>query len=148
MRSMAFVTLFVAIVINLLLRVRIPPRTSGPLLDWRAFTEIPYIFFVLGFFLIYWAVYFAFYYVCFPLLSSVNTSTDIPVDGSLRFQLRQFQFSGLNKHPSHCQRHRYSRPYSTRIHRFPLARSTQHRHSYRSCCCCRLILLDWGGPFP
>ncbi|CAG8972029.1 hypothetical protein HYALB_00004893 [Hymenoscyphus albidus] len=62
-RSMAFVTLLIAIVINLLLRVRIPPRTSGPLVDWKAFTEIPYTFFVLGFFLIYWAVYFAFYYV-------------------------------------------------------------------------------------
>jgi predicted MFS family arabinose efflux permease len=62
-RSMAFVTLLIAVIINLLLRVRIPPRTSGPLADWRAFTERAYLFFVIGFFLIYWAVYFAFYYV-------------------------------------------------------------------------------------
>ncbi len=60
---MGFVTLAIAIAINLLLRMRIPPRKSGSLADWTAFTEIPYIFFVLGFFLIYWAVYFAFYYV-------------------------------------------------------------------------------------
>ena len=60
---MGFVTLVVAIAINLLLRMRIPPRRSGPLVEWRAFTELPYIFFVVGFFLIYWAVYFAFYYV-------------------------------------------------------------------------------------
>lgn len=60
---MGFVTLVVVILINVLLRVRVPPRSSGPLADWKAFTEISYIFFVLGFFLIYWAVYFAFYYV-------------------------------------------------------------------------------------
>ncbi|KAI1781346.1 MFS general substrate transporter [Hypoxylon cercidicola] len=62
-RSMAFVTLFVSILINLLLRVRIPARRSGPLADLHAFKELPYIFFCVGFFLIYWAVYFAFYYI-------------------------------------------------------------------------------------
>ena len=60
---MGFVTLVVAIAINLLLRMHVHPRRSGPLADWRAFTKIPYTFFVTGFFLIYWAVYFAFYYV-------------------------------------------------------------------------------------
>ena len=60
---MGFVSLFVAILINLLLRVRIPPRKSGPLADLKAFTELPYVFFCIGFFLIYWGVYFAFYYV-------------------------------------------------------------------------------------
>jgi hypothetical protein len=65
---MAFVSLFIAIPINLLLRVRIPARKSGPLADLRAFTELPYIFFVIGFFLIYWAVYFVFYHVRTPYL--------------------------------------------------------------------------------
>lgn len=60
---MAFVTLIISIAINLLLRIRIPPRTSGPLADWKGFTDITYVFFVIGFFFIYWAVYFAFYYV-------------------------------------------------------------------------------------
>lgn len=62
-RSMAFVTLFVSILINLLLRVRVPARTSGPLFDFHAFKELSYILFCVGFFLVYWAVYFAFYYV-------------------------------------------------------------------------------------
>ncbi|KAI2619632.1 MFS general substrate transporter [Hypoxylon sp. NC1633] len=62
-RSMAFVTLFVSALINLLLRVRVPARKSGPLADLHAFTELPYIFFTIGFFLVYWAVYFAFYYI-------------------------------------------------------------------------------------
>ncbi|OTB09045.1 hypothetical protein M426DRAFT_316339 [Hypoxylon sp. CI-4A] len=79
-RSMAFVTLFVSILINLLLRVRVPARRSGPLADLHAFKELPYIFFCVGFFLIYWAVYFAFYYIdlygytyaSFTSLDSIN----------------------------------------------------------------------------
>lgn len=79
-RSMAFVTLFVCVLINLLLRVRIPARRSGPIADFHAFTELPYIFFCIGFFLVYWAVYFAFYYIdlygytyaSFTSLDSIN----------------------------------------------------------------------------
>lgn len=62
-RAMAFVTLFVSILINLLVRVRIPPRRSGPLFDFHALKEPAYVFFSIGFFFVYWAVYFAFYYV-------------------------------------------------------------------------------------
>ena len=63
---MALVTLVVAIPINLLLRMRVPARKAGPLVDLHAFKELPYVFFTIGFFLIYWAVYFAFYYVRNP----------------------------------------------------------------------------------
>lgn len=62
-RAMAFVTLFVSILINLLVRVRIPPRRSGPLFDFHALKEPAYVFFSIGFFFVYWAVYFAFYYI-------------------------------------------------------------------------------------
>lgn len=62
-RSMAFVTLFISVLINLLVRVRIPARRSGPLFDFHALKEPAYVFFCIGFFLVYWAVYFAFYYV-------------------------------------------------------------------------------------
>lgn len=62
MRSMAFVTLFISILLNLLVRVRIPARRSGPLFDFHALEEPAYVFFCIGFFLVYWAVYFAFYY--------------------------------------------------------------------------------------
>ncbi|KAI1631586.1 MFS general substrate transporter [Biscogniauxia mediterranea] len=79
-RSMAFVTLFVSVLINVLLRVRVPPRKSGPLADLHAFREPAYVFFAVGFFLIYWAVYFAFYYIdlygheyaSFTSLDSIN----------------------------------------------------------------------------
>ncbi|KAI0506270.1 MFS monocarboxylate transporter [Xylaria bambusicola] len=79
-RSMAFVTLFISIFINLLLRVRVPARKSGPIAELGAFKELDYVFFIIGFFLIYWAVYFAIYYIdlyghtyaSFTSLDSIN----------------------------------------------------------------------------
>lgn len=75
-RSMAFVTLFISVLINFLVRMRVPARRSGPLFDFHALKEPAYVFFSIGFFLVYWAVYFAFYYVrtfsmrCLSLLFS------------------------------------------------------------------------------
>ncbi|KAI0096702.1 MFS monocarboxylate transporter [Nemania sp. FL0031] len=79
-RSMAFLTLFICIIINLLLRIRVPARKSGPIADLGAFKELDYVFFVIGFFLIYWTVFFAFYfidlyghkYASFTTLDSMN----------------------------------------------------------------------------
>lgn len=42
---------------------RLPPRKSGPLVEWAAFHELPYTLFAIGMFLNFWALYFAFYYV-------------------------------------------------------------------------------------
>lgn len=47
----------------LLLRPRLPPRRSGPLLDWGAFREPTYVLFCLGMILKFWGLYFAFYYI-------------------------------------------------------------------------------------
>lgn len=62
-RIMGFVMLFNVIVILTLARTRIPPRTTGPLIEWTAFRELPYVLFAVGSFLSLWGVYFAFYYV-------------------------------------------------------------------------------------
>ncbi|KAF4987392.1 hypothetical protein FDECE_15452 [Fusarium decemcellulare] len=45
------------------LKSRIPPRRSGPLVEWAAFKEMEYSFYVLGSFMCFWGVYFAFYYL-------------------------------------------------------------------------------------
>lgn len=45
------------------LRLRLPPRKSGPLVEWSAFKEAPYSFFVAAMFFVYWSLYFAFFYV-------------------------------------------------------------------------------------
>lgn len=63
LRAIAFVTLIFALAFNLLLRPRVPPRKAGPIIEWRAFSEVPYVSFGLGFFFIYWSGYFVFYYV-------------------------------------------------------------------------------------
>ncbi|KAJ5201868.1 uncharacterized protein N7498_006531 [Penicillium cinerascens] len=62
-RCMGFVVLFMVIIILALLRPRLPPRKSGPLVEWSAFKEPAYMLFTLGVFLLYWTLYFAFFYV-------------------------------------------------------------------------------------
>ena len=62
-RCVAFVLLLCAIVFNAILRTRLPPRKSGPLIEWSAFKEPPYILFIVGVSLLYWSLLFAFFYV-------------------------------------------------------------------------------------
>jgi MFS family permease len=62
-RVHACIAAFLAIIINLLLRPRLPPRKSGPLVEWSAFKEPTYALFTCGMFLIFWALYFCFFYM-------------------------------------------------------------------------------------
>jgi hypothetical protein len=64
-RVMGFVMLFNMAIILTLARSRIPPRKSGPAVEWGAFREGPYVLFVAGMFCIYLGLYFAFSYVSF-----------------------------------------------------------------------------------
>ena len=69
-----------------LTKQRLPPRKSGPLVEWPAFKELPYTLFAIGqyirlflwtsqtyniliragMFMSFWGLYFAFYYVRSP----------------------------------------------------------------------------------
>jgi MFS family permease len=69
LRIMGFVALCNAVVIVLLSRPRLPPRKAGPLLEFSAFKEIPFLLFVIGMFLTLWPVYFDFDYVSPFILS-------------------------------------------------------------------------------
>ena len=62
-RIMAFVICFNSAVVLSIARVRLPPRRTGPLVEWSAFKELPYTLFCVGMFLNLWAVYFAYFYV-------------------------------------------------------------------------------------
>ncbi|KAI9893533.1 MAG: hypothetical protein M1814_006329 [Vezdaea aestivalis] len=62
-RAMGFVVLFNFAVAASLARQRIAPRKAGPLVEWGAFKEWPFVLFTLGMFFNLWAVYFAFYYI-------------------------------------------------------------------------------------
>ncbi|GCB23469.1 riboflavin transporter MCH5 [Aspergillus awamori] len=62
-RCMGLVVFVMLLIILALLRPRLPPRKSGPLIEWGAFTEPAYMLFTLGVFLLYWTLYFAFFYI-------------------------------------------------------------------------------------
>lgn len=63
LRCAGFVALVIAVIANLLLRPRLAPRRTGPLVEWTAFRELPYVLFLLGAFLYFYALYFSFFYV-------------------------------------------------------------------------------------
>lgn len=86
-RAMGFVFLFTSIVAVSLLRVRVKPRKTGPLVDWEAFKEMPYLLFCTGCFLALWGVYFAYYYVC---NSSSNVETLVENHLTARSQISVF----------------------------------------------------------
>ncbi|KAB8257999.1 major facilitator superfamily domain-containing protein [Aspergillus pseudonomiae] len=46
-----------------LFKPRLPPRTTGPLIEWGAFSEPPFLFFTISKFLNFWGLYFAFFYI-------------------------------------------------------------------------------------
>ncbi|KAL8668170.1 MAG: hypothetical protein Q9202_000148 [Teloschistes flavicans] len=62
-RVLGFVMLGIQCIVIVFIRPRVPPRKSGPLVEWAAFRELPYILFSIGMFLSFWGLYFAFYYV-------------------------------------------------------------------------------------
>lgn len=65
-RCAAFVALAISALAVALMRPRLKPRRSGPLVEWGAFREAPYILFTLGLFIWFWAHYFGFFYVSLP----------------------------------------------------------------------------------
>ncbi|KAL9091447.1 MAG: hypothetical protein Q9165_004833 [Trypethelium subeluteriae] len=62
-RVLGFVMLGLGALYTSTLRTRLPPRKSGPLVEWSAFREPTYVLSVFGIFLAFWSLYFAFYYV-------------------------------------------------------------------------------------
>lgn len=62
-RCAAFVALAFSALAVVLLRPRLKPRRAGPLVEWEAFREAPYILYTLGVFIWFWAHYFGFFYV-------------------------------------------------------------------------------------
>jgi hypothetical protein len=63
MRAVGFIVAGTLMIVNIFIRTRLPPRRAGPLVEWAAFKEVPYVLFSIGMFLIIFGLYFAFYYV-------------------------------------------------------------------------------------
>lgn len=53
-RVLGFVNLALLAIVGTFMRPRLPPRKSGPVVDWSAFRETPYALFVAGLFFIIW----------------------------------------------------------------------------------------------
>lgn len=62
-RSLGFMMAVLGAVAAIVLKTRILSRKAGPLMDWSAFVERPFLLFCIGMFLNFWGVYFPFYYV-------------------------------------------------------------------------------------
>lgn len=73
-RIMGFMMLAVGTCYCSLLKPRLPPRKSGPVLELSAFKELPYNLFLIAVFLICLGQYFAFYYISSFAVDIVNLS--------------------------------------------------------------------------
>jgi len=62
-RVMGFLMTATMVLSVVFLRTHLPPRKSGPIVEWAAFTEPPYALFAAASFLFFWALYIGFYYV-------------------------------------------------------------------------------------
>ncbi|KAF2724214.1 MFS monocarboxylate transporter-like protein [Polychaeton citri CBS 116435] len=62
-RVCGFIMVATSAVSIAILKPRLPPRKSGPLVELSAFKELPYSLYCLGMFFNFWGIYYAFYYV-------------------------------------------------------------------------------------
>lgn len=122
-RCAGFIALFVSILALLLIRPQLKPRKSGPLVEWAAFKEGPYLLYTLGAFLFFWALYFGFFYVSAPLppfpFPSLNAHHPFP-DKRLRPQHNPLLHDRLGPAPPHHKRHVGPFPPARRLSRRPL----------------------------
>ncbi len=62
-RVMGLITFVTSVITIICLRPRPQSKTPGPLVDWMAFTEVPYVLYCIGSFFVFMALLFANYYV-------------------------------------------------------------------------------------
>lgn len=65
-RVLGFLNLGILSLVLTLMKPRLPPRKSGPIIDWSAFKEVPYALFTIALFFQIWDIYFTLYYVSEP----------------------------------------------------------------------------------
>lgn len=57
-RVIGFIMLFTNAIAITFLRTRLPPRKSGPLVDWASFKELPFALYCIAMFFNFWGLYF------------------------------------------------------------------------------------------
>ncbi|KAK8069599.1 MFS monocarboxylate transporter [Apiospora phragmitis] len=86
-RAIGFVQLATCLFANFFMRARLPPRTTGSLVEWSAFRELEYTFFAIGMFFNFWAVYFGFYYLSSFARSDLEMHPSLSYPDSLNLLL-------------------------------------------------------------
>lgn len=74
LRVLGLIMLVFQVICFVLARTRVPPRTVGPLVEFSAFKEIPYLLFAVGIFFCFWGIYPAYYYVGEYASSAIGVS--------------------------------------------------------------------------
>ncbi|KAI7700377.1 MFS monocarboxylate transporter-like protein, partial [Hortaea werneckii] len=82
-RIIGFIMLATNAVTITFYRTRLPPRRSGPLVEWGAFRELPYVLYCVAAFMFFWGLYFAFFYVG----SYARDRLDMPYQDSVNLLL-------------------------------------------------------------
>ncbi|EHY54198.1 MFS-type transporter [Exophiala dermatitidis] len=62
-RVLGFVNLALLAMALAFMRPRLPPRKSGPIVEWRAFHEVPYVCVLIGMSFVFGGLFFTFYYL-------------------------------------------------------------------------------------
>ncbi|KAH7241475.1 riboflavin transporter MCH5 [Fusarium tricinctum] len=63
MRTIGFMQAGTMVIALVMLKSRLPPRRTGPMIDWVAFKELEYVFYAVGSFMCFWGTYFAFFFL-------------------------------------------------------------------------------------
>lgn len=62
-RVLGFVNLALLATALAFMRPRLPPRKAGPIVEWRAFEEVPYVCVLLGMSLVFGGLFFSYYFI-------------------------------------------------------------------------------------
>jgi predicted MFS family arabinose efflux permease len=62
-RVLGLVNVVLLLLAFFFMRPRLPPRKSGPIVEWRAFTEVPYVCMIVGMSFVFGGLFFSYYYI-------------------------------------------------------------------------------------
>jgi MFS family permease len=62
-RVLGFINTACLLLTIVFMRPRLPPRKSGPLIEWQAFREVPYVSLIFGLSFVFGALFWSYYYV-------------------------------------------------------------------------------------
>jgi hypothetical protein len=107
-RVLGFLNLGLLSIAFTFMRPRLPPRSTGPIVDWKAFTEPVFVLFVAGIFFMLWNVYFTFYYVSLAYwrVRKGDQILIVLLDRILRHRTSRFTVHGIYNASNDHQRSR------------------------------------------